>query len=65
MFLFQLLFAHQSCQQDTPNGVYLVTNEDSKDPVRTVQIGRKIRMPEQGKVMEAVPPDKRADVTKM
>lgn len=42
--------------------VYLVMNEVSKDPVRTVQRGRKIRMPEQGKVTEVIPPDKRANV---
>lgn len=45
--------------------VDLVTNRVSKDPVRTGQTGRKIRMPAPRKATEAIPPDKRANVTKM
>lgn len=47
--------------------VYLVTNEVSKDPVRTVQTGGKIRIPAQRKAAgaEAVSPDQRTSVTKM
>ena len=44
--------------------VDLVTIGVSKDPVRTVQTGRKIRMPVQRKVTEAMPSDKRTNVTK-
>ena len=45
--------------------VDLVTIGVSKDPVRRVQTGRRIRVPVQRKVTEAIPPDKRANVTKM
>lgn len=45
--------------------VYLVTNEVSKDLVRTVQTGSKIRILAQRKVTEAISPDKRTNVTKM
>lgn len=45
--------------------VDLVTNRVRKDPVRTGQTGRKIRMPVLRKVTEAIPAYKRANVTKM
>lgn len=45
--------------------VDLVTIGVNKDPVRTVQTGRKIRMPVQRKVTAAVPPGERVNGTKI
>lgn len=61
-----LLFVHQAESKTHPVVfVDLGTDGVSKDPVRTVQIGRMIRMPVQREVTEATPCDERANVAKI